>query len=315
MARVPISGPVSVADLNTACGYGFSMGSYRRTSTSVKNNVPALVPADGTVSFNRLRGAYPSGTYRDLDVLASSTTSGINVFPRSSAAAYSAGLSNNSDPLNSYTLYNSKVNGNQGYSTQGNMYTQTFNSDASQPNGMYFRVSTVSPTWAGNFEAAGSWVVAIGFNYFTISVSSTYDSAVFEFYGSSNAFFAQLGASVAEIFDGNNFFAAFNDGGGMAYGLLNRAQLRAGVIQPVISLGITGPTGWWHNSVNTICPRIAFWPASLSSLQVQLAWDEYIVRGYDIPDGSRLYGQGDTATRNTVIFSAPAQTVEGRIFE
>ena len=315
MARVPISGPVSVADLNTACGYGFSMGSYRRTSTSVKNNVPALVPADGTVSFNRLRGAYPSGTYRDLDILASSTTSGINVFPRNSDAAYTAGLSNNSDPLNSYTLYNSKVNGNQGYSTQANMYTQTYNSDASQTNGMYFRVSTVSPTWAGNFEAAGSWVVAIGFNYYTISISTTFDSFVWEFPGSSVSYFASLGASVAQVFDGNNFFAAFNDGGSMCYGLLNRAQLRAGVIQPVISLSIGGPTTWWYNSVNTICPRISFWPASLSSLQVQLAWDEYIVRGYDIPDGSRLYGQGDTATRNTVINSAPYQTVEGRIFE
>jgi hypothetical protein len=267
------------------------------------------------VSFNRLRGAYPSGTYRDLDILASSTTSGINVFPRNSDAAYTAGLSNNSDPLNSYTLYNSKVNVNQGYSTQANMYTQTYNSSASQTNGMYFRVSTMSPTWEGNFEAAGSWVVAIGLNYYTISISSTFDSFVWEFPGSGVFYFASLGASIAQLFDGNNFLAAFNDGGSMCYGLLNRAQLRAGVIQPVISLSIGGPTTWWYNSVNTICPRISFWPASLSSLQVQLAWDEYIVRGYDIPDGSRLYGQGDTATRNTVINSAPYQTVEGRIFE
>lgn len=315
MARVPISGPVSIADLNTACGYGYSLSSYRRTSTSVKNNVPALVPGDGTVSLNRLRGAYPSGTYRDLNILASSTTTGINVFPRNFNTAYTAGLSNNSDPANAYTLYNSKVTGNQGYSTQGNMYTQTYNSDASQTNGMYFRVSTVSPTWAGNFEAAGSWVVAIGFNYFTANLSTTFDTYVWEFPGDGNSYYASLGASFAQVFDGNNFFAAFNDGGTIYFGLLNRAQLRAGVIQPVLSIAMFSPDAWWYNSINTICPRLTFWPASLSSLQLKLAWDEYIVRGYDIPDGARLYGQGDTATRNTVINSSPYQTCEGRIFE
>jgi hypothetical protein len=319
MARVPISGPISVADLNTACGYGFSMGSYRRTSTSVKNNTTALVPADGVVSMSRLRGAYPSGTYRDQNILASSTTAGINVTPRSSAQAYVAGLSNNSDPLNAYTLYNTKRTGNLGYATQSNSFLQTFytTSDGSQANGMYFRISNVSPPYAGAFEQESSWVVAIGLNYVTVSVAAFSEPVyIWDFYGGGTGAFAFWSPSNAEMFDGNNFFAAFVSSGTFYFGMVNRAQLRAGVIQPVYSIAMAGANSvWWHNSALNCCLRYAAYATSSQNLTLELGWDEYIARGYDLPDGARLYGLGDTTTRNQLIFSGSIQTVDGRIFE
>ena len=318
MARIS-STTVSISDLNSTFGFGNSLSGYQRSSTSVKSNTVALVPVGNTVSMGRMRGAFPSGTYRDLNVYASSTTSGINVTPRNFNQAYNSGLSNNADPSNAYTLYYTQTTGNQGYSTTTNVFRQDYYTltDFSQSNGMYFRISNVAFPYYGPFEQEGSWVIAIGLNYIYSSLNYFYDIYAWNFYGGGNSYYAVWYPSIADVFNGNNFFAFYVSGGTFYYGMVNRAQLRAGVIQPVYSIAFSGVDSlYWYNSMDTFCARIgACINGSPANLDFRLGWDEYIVRGYDLPNPSRLYGYGDTTTRNTLINSGSAQYIDGRIFE
>jgi len=182
---------------------------------------------------------------------------------------------------------------------------------------MYFRISDVSPPYAGGFEEEGAWVVAIGLNFQVVDVSYYYLNAyIFDFSGGGNFTYGTWSPTLTEVFDGNNFFAVFVSGGTYYYGMLNRAQLRAGVIQPVYALAFSGPdSGWWYNSISTACARWEVTAQTAGNTYLLLGWDEYLVRGYDIPNGARLYGYGDTATRNQVTNSGSQQTVDGRIFE
>jgi hypothetical protein len=319
MARVSAT-TVTIGALNTIYGLGNSLSAYTRTSTSVKNSTIALAPVGNPISMGRLRGSFPSGTYRNLDILASSTTSGINVFPSNINQAYIAGLSNNSDPANSYTLFNGQATGNYGYATTSNVFRQYYYTapDTSQTNSMYWRMSNKAVPYAGGFEEQGAWVSAIGFNYWSASVSSYFDTLTYDFFGGGNNYFGYWSPGFYELVDGNNFMAAYVYGGTFYFGMLNRAQLRAGVIQPLYSISLGSATSpWWDNSMLNICQRIRVYSAtgSYANLDLYIGWDEYILRGYDLPAEARLYGVGDTGTRDTVINSGSAQYIDGRIFE
>ena len=318
MARVS-STTVSISSLNSIFGFGNSLSGYQRSSTSVKSNTVALVPVGTTVSMGRMRGAFPSGTYRNSNVYASSTTSGINMVPRNSIITYYSGLSNNSDPANSYTQYYTQTSGNQGYGTTTNVYRQYAYtaSDFSAANGMYFRISNVAFPYYGPFEQEGSWVSAIGLNYYYGSVSTFFETSGWNFYGGNNQYNGFWSPSFADVFNGNNFFAFFVSSGTFYFGMVNRAQLRAGVIQPVYAVAFSSVDSlWWYNSMDIFCSRFSTCiNGSAGALDLRIGWDEYLVRGYDLPNPSRLYGYGDTATRNNVIVDGSPQYIDGRIFE
>lgn len=318
MARVG-TGTVSISDLNSVYGFGYSLGSYSRSSTSVKNNTVALAPVGTTVSMDRLKGSYASGTYRNLNVYASSTTAGINVYPRNFNQAYIAGLSNNSDPANSYTVLYTQSTGNQGYATTSNVYRQYYYtySDESQANGMYFRVSNVMFPYAGPFEEQGAWVVAVGLNYWAAYIPTyTTPVSMWESYGGGNFYNAYWNPSFADVFNGNNFLACYVSSGTLYFGMLNRAQLRAGVIQPVYAVAMAGVDSiWWYNTIMNINSRVSFITQSTQNLDLYMGWDEYIVRGYDLPPENNLYGQGDTCIRSKAVNPGSVQYVNGRVFE
>ena len=319
MTRIS-STSVSVSDLNSVYGRGYAIGSYNRSSSSVKDSTIALAPAGSAVSLGRLRGSFPSGTYRNINMTAGSTTSGINVFPGNNNQAYYAGLSNNADPLNSYTTLVAQWPGNRGYGTTSNVYRQYYyvSPDASQPNTMYWRISNKAVPFAGGFEEQGAWVCAIGVNYWNAYLNSYFDVSMYDFFGGGNQYNAYFAPGFYELFDGNNFLACYVYSGTMYFGMVNRAQLRAGVIQPVYAIGMFGPGGiYWDNSMMNISPRIRTYSATggWDNSDLYIGWDEYILRGYDLPPEARLYGAGDTDTRNTVLYSGSNNYIDGRIFE
>lgn len=319
MARVS-AGAVSISNLNSVFGLGNSLGSYKRTSTSQKSNTIAFAPVSNTVSMDRLRGSFPSGTYRNINTYASSSTTAVNVTPRNPFLSYSAGLSNNSDPANSYTLFSFQASGNRGSSATSNVFSQTAVTDTSSVNGMYFRIANGNMfPFASAFEEPGAWVVAIGLNYFDWFSDAIFITGgeIFQFYGDANNYNATLGASLAQMYDGNNFFAVFVSGGSQCFGLVNRAQLRAGVIQPVIQVAMFGPeTINWFNSMQNVTFRHGLNTQSGSrSVQLQIGWDEMLVRGYDLPPEAAMAGTGFTTIRSKVVNPGPAQYIQGRIFE
>lgn len=319
MARVS-SGAVSISNLNSVFGLGNSLGTYKRASTSEKSNTIAFAPVGNPVSMDRLRGSFPSGTYRNINTYASSSTTAVNVTPRNSLISYSAGLSNNADPSNAYTLFSFQASGNRGSSATSNVFSQTAVTDTSNTNGMYFRIAngTMFP-FASAFEEPGAWVVAVGLNYFNWFSDAIFITGgeVFQLYGDGNSYFANLGASLAQMYDGNNFFAAFVSGGSQQFGLVNRAQLRAGVIQPVIQVSMFGPDSInWYNSMQNIAFRHGLTTQSGSrSIQLQIGWDEMLVRGYDLPPEAAMAGTSFTTIRSKVVNPGPAQYIQGRIFE
>ena len=319
MARVG-TGSVSISALNSVFGLGNSLGSYKRTSTSVKSNTIALAPVGNTVSMNRLKGSYASGTYRDINVYASSTTAGVNVIPQNTNQAYNAGLSNNSDPTNAYTVFYGQNTGNIGYPTTCNTYRQNYytSTDDSQPNGMYFRISNTMFPYAGPFEEEGAWVAAIGLNYYGVYQSTLQAGVyIYDFKGGGSFFYGSWFSTFANVFNGNYFFAVYVYSGTLYFGMVNRAQLRAGVIQPIYGTAMSGLNDtWWYNSILNACMRYSLQMLSApDNLDMVIGWDEYLVRGYDLPPENRLYGLGDTATRYQVVNSGSAQYVDGRVFE
>jgi len=319
MARVS-SGAVSISNLNSVLGFGNSLGSYKRASTSVKSNTIAFAPVGNPVSMDRLRGSFPSGTYRDINTYASSSTTAVNVTPRNPVISYSAGLSNNADPANAYTLFSFQASGNRGSSATSNVFSQTAVTDSGGINGMYFRIAngTMFP-FASAFEEPGAWVVAVGLNYFNWFSGDIFFTTgeIFQFYGDGNNYNVTLGATLDQMYDGNNFFAVFVSGGSQQFGLVNRAQLRAGVIQPVIQIGMFGPDSInWYNSMQNVTFRHGIFPQSGSrSVQLQIGWDEMLVRGYDLPPEAAMAGTGFTTTRAKVTNPGTAQFIQGKIFE
>lgn len=321
MARITTAN-VSISQLNSVYGFGNNLSAYTRSSTSVKSNTIAHAPVSGTVSIGRLRGSYPSGTYRNINTFASSSTTAVNVVPRNPLRAYSAGLSNNSDPTNAYTLFSFQGTGNRGSGTTSNIFSQTMNTgaDRSAVNGMYFRIAngTTYP-FAAAFEEPGAWVVAIGLNHFNWLSGGIYFIEVdtFYLYGDGANYFANWSPSLAEIYDGNNFFAHFVSGGSQQFGFLNRTQLRAGVIQPVYQISMFGPGGTiWDNSAQNIMFRHGLITTSGDRyVELRIGWDEILVRGYDLQAEHNMFGTSYTTTRAKAINPGTARYIDGRIFE
>jgi hypothetical protein len=274
--------------------------------------------------MDRLRGSFPTGTYVNVNTLASSSTTAVNFVPRLSTIAYTAGLSNNADPANSYTLYSGAGTGNRGYATTCRLFSQTATtgtSSVTEVNGMYFRIADgrMFPFAAG-FEEPTAWVYAIGLNHFNWFSGDIFfnDVHAFFFYGNNEAFYnAFWNPSLAQIYDGNNFFAVFVSGGVQQWGMLNRAQLRAGVIQPVFQVAMFGPGSTiWDNSLQNMSFRHGINTQSGSrSLRFQLGWDEILIRGYSLPPEAPMAGTSSTTTRAKVFNPGPATYIQGRIFQ
>ena len=321
MARISTT-DVSISQLNSVYGFGNNLSAYTRSSTSVKSNTIAHAPVSGTVSIGRLRGSYPSGTYRNINTFASSSTTAVNVTPRNPVRSYSAGLSNNSDPYNAYTLLWSQGSGNRGSGTTSNIFSQTMNTgaDRSAVNGMYFRIANgATYPFAAAFEEPGAWVVAIGLNHFDWQSGGIFfiETEAWYFYGDTLAYFANWSPTLAEIYDGNNFFAHFASGGSQQFGFLNRTQLRAGVIQPVYQLSMFGPGGTiWDNSAQNITFRHGIITSGGDRfVELRIGWDEILVRGYDLQPEHNMFGTSNTTTRAKVVNPGTSRTIDGRIFE
>jgi hypothetical protein len=332
MARIPSSGPISISTLNSAFGRGNSLGSYRRANTSEKSNTIGFAPLNNEpISIGRLRGAFTTGAYVNANVYASSTTSGVGCMPRNVVAAYNYGLSNNSDPNNSYTLFYTQGTGNWGHSTTCNIFRQSYNTapDYSQSNGMYFHVAQVSNPHAAAFEEPTAWVVALGFNYHLVNAGSWYYegiTSIWEAHGGDQWTFNNVGrSSFQELFDGNNFTASWVSGGTLYYGTLNRAQLRAGVIQPVntSAWGGVDNTFWYNTFMKTLHRHTIISASGYQTTELSIGWDEYIARGYNLPPEHRLYAYGSNPTRAQVwsgtytytTNGVSGTTIDGRYFQ
>lgn len=336
MARITTTG-ISISQLNTVFGLGNNLSAYKRSSTSEKSNTIAHAPVSETVSIGRLRGAYPSGTYRNINSTAGSSTTLVNVFPRVTNSTYSAGLSNNSDPENSYTLLSYQGTGNRGYATTSNIFSQTMYTTASLSNTMYFRIAngTTYPFSAG-FEEPAAWVVAIGLNHFSFDRNVFFlPPEAFQFPGGdgSGNFQFYFGTwsvpTSAEIYNGNNFFAHFVSGDRLQVGFLNRAQLRAGVIQPVYQIAMwlpstssiaennnAGAVPIWFNSAQNWAFRHGIIPNGADgSLTFNMGWDEILVRGYDLPPEHDMFGTSSTTIRSKAVNPGTLKYIDERLFE
>lgn len=311
-------GTLSLLGVRNELNLGNNLRAYLRGGKTSSYIVGS--PNSGTITLRQLRGGWASTVYYNYNFTVDSL--GLSGFipniaatPSQSGVSFSSGLSNNGDPDNAYVLNQGAVTGNRGYPTTGAYYFVQGVDNNGGGIGIRFNNANVGLAWQSTVDDsnAASWVDAIGLNYHTSSNSGTFTAQTVNYVGNGGLFFASFGVGFFDVFNGNNFFAVYAKGGSIYYGMVNRSQLRSGVIAPISEFNF-GEYSWRSSCMTILHGYIESLGAGTFN-SVALACDEVLFRGHAFPSDHRMFARGSTVTRNIYRNAARRGDIDGRVFE